>query len=102
MRPVRRRYDRLDLAGCRHQPQPVERSIPVYPRGALARGIQGSVLVGFTIDGSGNVTSPKIVEGTPPGVFDAAALAAVTKWKYAATGTEKPDIRVKIDFKVQN
>jgi periplasmic protein TonB len=84
------------------KPEVVQRSMPVYPRGALARGIEGWVLVGFTVDPNGKVTSPKVVEATPPGVFDAAALAAVTKWQYKATGADNPDMQVKIDFKLGN
>ena len=81
-------------------PVPIRHTDPKYPRGAQARGIQGWVLVEFTVDGKGNVVTPKIVEGSPPGVFDASALAAVTNWKYEATGTDTSAVQIKFIFKV--
>jgi TonB family protein len=55
---------------------------PVYPQSALDAGIEGFVEVRFTVTPAGTVTSPEIVESSPAGVFDAAALAAVNRWRY--------------------
>lgn len=55
---------------------------PQYPSRAASRGIEGYVLVGFSIAPSGAVINPEIVEASPPGVFDRAALNAVKKFKY--------------------
>ena len=40
------------------------------------------MLVEFTVTSSGSVSDAQVVEAQPPGVFDAAALAAVRKFKY--------------------
>jgi TonB family protein len=55
---------------------------PAYPQAALDAGIEGFVEVRFTVTPAGTVTSPEIIESNPPGVFDAAALAAVNRWRY--------------------
>ena len=53
-----------------------------YPRRALSRGIEGSVTVKFTVTESGTVEDPVVVESDPPGVFDSAAIDAVSLYKY--------------------
>lgn len=56
---------------------------PTYPQSALDAGIEGFVEVRFTVTPEGTVASPEIVESNPAGVFDAAALAAVNRWRYS-------------------
>jgi protein TonB len=80
-------------------PIPVSREAPEYPKGAEKRGIEGSVTLKFNVDASGNVVAPQVVDATPPGVFDAAAIEALTKWKYAP-GSAASDVHVKLSFKL--
>jgi len=80
-------------------PKPITRENPEYPKGALRRGVEGSVLLEFTVDGKGNVAAPRVIEATPPGVFDEAALGASSKWKYEALGAETTNIKVKLTFR---
>lgn len=61
---------------------PLVRVPPRDPERALARGLEGRVLVGFTIDRAGNVASPEVLAAEPPNVFDRAAIEAVSQWKY--------------------
>jgi protein TonB len=61
---------------------PLVRPPPVYPRYALKRGLEGYVIVEFTVTQAGAVISPRIIEGNPPGVFDNAALQALKRYKY--------------------
>jgi len=42
--------------------------------------------VEITIGGDGDVTNARVVEATPPRVFDRAALTAVKRWKFEPTG----------------
>jgi periplasmic protein TonB len=81
-------------------PVPVKREAPEYPKGAEKRGIEGYVQLKFNVDADGNVVSPQVVEGSPPGVFDAAAIEALTKWKYEK-GAAASDMQVKLSFKLQ-
>ena len=55
---------------------------PMYPRSAAARGIEGYVLLEFTVTKTGAVRDPKVLEAKPPGIFDRAALNASLKFKY--------------------
>lgn len=61
---------------------PIVKVAPVYPRRALQRGIEGFVIVEFTVDKTGKVTSPRVVQAEPEGLFDQAAIDAALKFKY--------------------
>ena len=61
---------------------PLVRIPPEYPPRALARGLEGSVLVQFTITVTGSVKDAIVVRADPPNVFDQAALAAIARWRY--------------------
>ncbi len=55
---------------------------PTYPTSARHEGIEGEVNVEFTVDEAGNVHGARVVSSTDP-VFEAAALTAVGKWRFA-------------------
>lgn len=61
---------------------PLFRMAPQYPERAASRGIEGYVIMEFTITETGGVTNIKVVEANPPGMFDRAAIRAMEKWKY--------------------
>ena len=61
---------------------PIVRVAAVYPRRALQRGIEGYVDVEFTVSKLGSVTSPRVIQALPAGIFDQAALDATLKYKY--------------------
>lgn len=61
---------------------PIVKVAPIYPQRALARGLEGWVLVEFTVTASGTVRDARAVESEPAGVFDAAAVEAALKFKY--------------------
>ena len=66
---------------------PILTSAPQYPARALARAIEGWVLVEFSVDTVGRVSDPRVLAAEPTGVFDRAALNAVVRYKY------KPRVR---------
>jgi len=76
------------LAGCAgglHQPmQLIQDAGPVYPATAKAQGIEGWVRLRYDIASDGRVENLRVLESSPPGVFDAAAMAAVAQWRYRA------------------
>ena len=80
-------------------PKPLLRAKPAYPRAALRRGVEGSVLLEFSIDANGNVVAPRVIESRPHGVFEQAALEALSKWKYEALGAETSAIKVRLTFR---
>ena len=61
---------------------PIVKVAPVYPRRALTRGIEGYVLLEFTVTKSGAVKNPRVIEAEPKGIFDRAAKQAALKFKY--------------------
>jgi len=61
---------------------PLVRINPEYPQRALSRGIEGYVTIQFTITETGSVADAKVVEAKPQGMFEEAALKAISKWRY--------------------
>ena len=55
---------------------------PIYPSQALLSGLQGKVVVGFSLDAAGVPRDLEIV-GKGAGQFDAAALQALADWRFA-------------------
>jgi TonB family protein len=55
---------------------------PEFPSKALSQRVSGSVTVEYTVDASGDTRDVRVIEATPPGVFDHAAVTAVKKWHY--------------------
>jgi protein TonB len=61
---------------------PIVRVAAVYPRRALQRGIEGYVDIEFTVSKLGSVTNSKVIQASPEGIFEQAALDATLKYKY--------------------
>ncbi len=58
---------------------------PDYPEHALSQHVAGSVMLQFTVDVNGEPRDIHVIEATPPGVFDRAAIASIKHWRYAPT-----------------
>lgn len=61
---------------------PIVKVQPIYPQSALARGIEGYVIVEFTVTKQGTTKNIHVVESKPKGIFDRAAMQAAAKFKY--------------------
>lgn len=61
---------------------PVSRTPPQYPYQATRRRIEGWVRVSFLVTAAGDVEDVVLLESEPEGIFDRAALRAVSKWKF--------------------
>ncbi|GAB3028291.1 energy transducer TonB [Bowmanella dokdonensis] len=72
----------LALEGGDGEYLPIVKVAPVYPRRALQRGIEGYVIVEFTVTKAGTVSNPFVVEANPEGIFEEAAMDAALKFKY--------------------
>ena len=66
---------------------PIFKIPPIYPRRAQERGIEGCVMLEFTVTKVGSVRDPVVLWSIPNGIFDRAASRAALKFKY------KPQIR---------
>jgi protein TonB len=60
---------------------PIIRVNPTYPAQARVRGLEGWVVVEFTITAAGTVTSARVT-GSSHGIFERPALRAIRKWRY--------------------
>lgn len=79
----------------------VTRVEPQYPIQAAQQGIQGSVTVKFTVQPDGSVSDPSVIDAKPRrGIFDSAALRAVSRWKFKPISAAK-DSTITLDFKLQ-
>lgn len=65
-------------------PMPLSRVNPRYPRKALRRGLEGEVVLEFTVDANGDVVedSIRVISATPEGVFDRTSMRALSRWRF--------------------
>lgn len=83
----------------------IVRVAPRYPSRALSRGIEGWVLLEFTISEIGMAVDPVVIDADPRGVFDSSALRAVAKWKYrpmmdGGRAVPRPGVRQMISYEI--
>jgi protein TonB len=93
-------------AGADRDVVPLVRIEPDYPIRARQRGIEGWVVVGFTISKVGSIKNARVVAANPPDVFNKAAVQAVRKWKYnpkikEGVPVERSGIQVRLDFEME-
>lgn len=104
--------DDIDLKGFGLSPSdgeylPIVKVEPIYPRRAAQRGIEGYVLLEFTVTKTGAVRDPVVVESEPSGIFDRAAMKAALKFKYKprvidGVPIEVPGVRNLIKFELED
>jgi len=85
---------------------PIVKVAPQYPRRALSRGIEGYVIVEYTVTKLGTVKDPRVVEGKPQGTFDRAAIKSALRYKYKprvvdGEPIEVKGVRTKITFELE-
>ena len=69
-------------APAAQEPRLISAPPPRYPLTAMRRKLEGQVTLEFTVEPDGSVSSPRVVSATPEGVFDEAALVAVSRWRF--------------------
>lgn len=97
----------VNVAGSDREEIPLVRIEPDYPQRASQRGIEGWVVVQFTITPAGTVTEARVVDAQPKGIFDAAAVKAVERWKYNpkvenGVAVERRGVQVMLTFKLES
>lgn len=93
-------------AGSDRDTIPLVRVPPEYPMRALNRGIEGWVIVQFTITGTGSVKDAIVVDSQPKRVFDDAAIKAILRYRYnpkveGGVAVERVGVRQKIVFALE-
>lgn len=76
----------LLLAACMSTtpPQFISGADMIYPPGAKAEGIEGHVVIRYDVNAQGAVINAEVVEASPRGVFEEAALASIVQWRFRA------------------
>lgn len=85
---------------------PLVRVNPLYPPRAQARGVEGWVLVEFTISPQGTTKEVIVIDADPKGYFERAAVNAVKKYRYKpriedGVAVDRPGIRLVISFAIE-
>ena len=85
---------------------PIVKVQPIYPRRALSRGIEGYVIVEFTVTKQGTTRDVRVVESTSS-MFNSAAVKAAQKFKYKprvvdGQPIEVPGVQNKITFIIED
>jgi TonB family protein len=81
---------------------PVSKAAPVYPPEAVEAGLEGYVIVEFTVEASGRTADARVVTSSNT-IFDEAALDAASRFLYlprvaGGTAMDVPGVRNKITF----
>lgn len=88
------------------QPKSIGLIEPEYPEDAARRNVEGTLKLMLKIDDLGRVQSVEVVEATPPGVFDEAALAAFRAARFRPAMKDGRPVRyqayMRVDFKLQD
>lgn len=61
---------------------PLQRIPPSYPAEARRAGVSGSVTIDVTVNPDGSVRKARVIEAKPKGLFEAAAVTAIQKWRF--------------------
>jgi len=89
-----------------HHPKVIGVIEPAYPEEAKRRNIEGSLKLMLKIDDLGRVQSAEVVEATPPGVFDDAALAAFRDARFRPAMKDGRPVRyqayIRVEFKLKD
>lgn len=85
---------------------PIFKVAPFYPASAKSRGVEGDVIVEYTVTVSGAVRDAVIISSDSP-LFDKEALKSVLKWRYSpqvinGLAVEKTGMRTVIRFRLDS
>lgn len=84
--------------------QLLSRTLPAYPGMARNRRVEGWVVVEITVDRNGHVRNPRVVQASPAGVFDQAAMDAIQRWRFKPARREgapvEQRVRQKVNFRL--
>ena len=96
----------VNVGGSDRDIQPLVRINPDYPPRAASRSIEGWVLLQFTITAAGTVRDAKVINASPRGYFEDAALKAIARWRYnpkvdGGVAVERVGVQVQLTFKLE-
>jgi protein TonB len=63
-------------------PKPVTRGSFKYPPAAKKNGVRGYVVLSVLVEKDGSVNQVQVLESSPSGIFDAAAMQGIRSWHF--------------------
>ena len=83
---------------------PIVKVAPSYPSAAMSRGLEGYVILEYTVTKQGTVRDPVVIESSSS-LFERSAIRSAERYKYKprvidGQPVEVPGVRTKISFKL--
>lgn len=75
-------------------PKPVARGSFKYPPAAKKNGIKGYVVLSVLVETDGSVNQVQVLESSPSGMFDSAALQGIRAWHFEPAKYKGETVRV--------
>lgn len=75
-------------------PRPIQQSAMEYPARARTQGLEGYVVLSLLISASGEIEKVQVLEATPAGVFEDAALAGIRDWRFEPAQYQGRSVKV--------
>ena len=60
----------------------ISADLPLYPKRAWSRSLQGWVIIQFDVNTNGKVNNARVTRSVPGGSFNTVSLSAVKKWVF--------------------
>lgn len=94
-------------AGSDRDTLPLVKINPEYPARAEARGIEGWVLIQYTITATGTVKDAVVIDAQPKNIFDDAAIKAILRWRFNprienGVAVERVGMQVRLTFNLNS
>lgn len=80
------------------QVTPIMRVDPIYPDYAVKRGLEGMVVLSFSIETDGSVADVEVIKSDHDGLFDASAILALQQWSYTKPAAKQHNVQVALEF----
>lgn len=75
-------------------PRPTYQAPLQYPKTARSRGVEGYVVLSLLISATGEIEKVQVLESSPSGIFDDAALQGVRSWRFEPAQYQGRNVKV--------
>ena len=75
-------------------PRPTYQSPLQYPKTARSKGVEGYVVLSLLISATGEIEKVQVLEASPSGVFEDAALQGVRSWRFEPAQYQGRNVKV--------
>lgn len=72
----------FELSEVEEPPEPIRKVNPIYPAKARLKKISGRVVLAVVVQADGSVGNVSVKSAKPVGVFESAAIQAISKWRF--------------------